>query len=125
MTHPPTRPLPLDGIRVLDFGTALAGPFAPMIMSDLGADVIKIDPIDKAGTAADATYAACHRGKRSIAINLKTAEGQQIAAELIRSADVLHYNLRTGNTPSAVQLIKRRRILGMTAHHPPLLSLTK
>ncbi|MGE0878293.1 MAG: CoA transferase [Acidimicrobiia bacterium] len=87
---------PLDGIRVLDFGTALAGPFGPMIMSDLGADVIKVDPIDKAGTASDATYAACHRGKRSIAINLKTAQGRQIATELIAQADVLHYNLRTG-----------------------------
>ena len=88
---------PLEGIRVLDFGTALAGPFGPMVMSDLGADVIKIDPInEKVGTEADATYAACQRGKRSIAIDLKSADGQRLARELIASADVLHYNLRTG-----------------------------
>ena len=57
---------------MLDFGTALAGPFGPMVLSDLGADVIKIDPISvRVGTEADATYAACQRGKRSIAIDLK------------------------------------------------------
>jgi crotonobetainyl-CoA:carnitine CoA-transferase CaiB-like acyl-CoA transferase len=96
---PPSAPAmryPLDGIRVLDFGTALAGPFAPMIMSDLGADVIKIDPLFQAGSTGDATYAACHRGKRSIAIDLKTPDGQAIAARLIATADVVHYNLRTG-----------------------------
>jgi crotonobetainyl-CoA:carnitine CoA-transferase CaiB-like acyl-CoA transferase len=88
---------PLSGIRVLDFGTALAGPFGPMVLSDLGADVIKIDPISaQVGTEADATYAACQRGKRSIAIDLKSAGGQQLARDLIASADVVHYNLRTG-----------------------------
>ncbi|MEX1006663.1 MAG: CoA transferase [Acidimicrobiia bacterium] len=88
---------PLEGIRVLDFGTALAGPFGPMVLSDLGADVIKIDPIGpRVGTEADATYAACQRGKRSIAIDLKSADGQRVARDLIASADVLHYNLRTG-----------------------------
>ncbi len=93
---PPLRH-PLDGIRVLDFGTALAGPFGPMVLSDLGAEVVKIDPITaQVGTEADATYAACQRGKRSIAIDLKTAEGQRVARDLIASADVLHYNLRTG-----------------------------
>ena len=101
----PTRPAatgktlahPLAGIRVLDFGTALAGPFGPMVLSDLGADVIKIDPTGaRVGTPADATYAACQRGKRSIAIDLKSEGGQRIARDLIASADVIHYNLRTG-----------------------------
>ena len=88
---------PLDGIRVLDYGTALAGPFGPMVLSDLGADVIKIDPIDvRVGTEADATYAACQRGKRSIAIDLKSEDGRQVSRDLIASADVVHYNLRTG-----------------------------
>ena len=88
---------PLEGIRVLDFGTALAGPFGPMVLSDLGADVIKVDPLGpRVGTEADATYAACQRGKRSIAIDLKTEAGQRVAHDLIASADVLHYNLRTG-----------------------------
>ena len=88
---------PLEGVRVLDFGTALAGPFGPMVLSDLGADVVKIDPVNsRVGTEADATYAACQRGKRSIAIDLKSAGGQRVARDLIASADVLHYNLRTG-----------------------------
>ena len=87
----------LEGIRVLDYGTALAGPFGPMVLSDLGADVIKIDPIGpRVGTEADATYAACQRGKRSIAIDLKSTDGQQVSRDLIASADVIHYNLRTG-----------------------------
>ncbi len=88
---------PLSGIRVLDFGTALAGPFGPMFMSDLGADVIKVDNLGSGpGTPGDATYAACHRGKRSIAIDLKTTAGRRIAEELIRTTDFVHYNLRTG-----------------------------
>jgi crotonobetainyl-CoA:carnitine CoA-transferase CaiB-like acyl-CoA transferase len=88
---------PLAGIRVLDFGTALAGPFANMILADLGADVIKVDNLAMGpGTPADATYAACHRGKRSIAVDLKHPEGREIAHALIRTADVVHYNLRTG-----------------------------
>jgi crotonobetainyl-CoA:carnitine CoA-transferase CaiB-like acyl-CoA transferase len=87
----------LEGVRVLDFGTALAGPFGPMVLSDLGADVIKIDPVGPGvGTPADATYAACQRGKRSIAIDLKSEGGRRVARDLIASADVIHYNLRTG-----------------------------
>ena len=88
---------PLSGIRVLDFGTALAGPFGPMILGDMGADVIKIDPIGQGvGQPGESTWVACQRGKRSIAIDLKSEAGQRIAAELIATADVLHYNLRTG-----------------------------
>ena len=86
----------LDGIRVLDFGTALAGPFGAMVLGDFGADVIKVDPVDRAGSEADSTYAGCQRGKRSIAIDLKSTEGQEIVRTLISSADVIHYNLRTG-----------------------------
>ncbi|HEX5586943.1 MAG TPA: CoA transferase [Acidimicrobiia bacterium] len=88
---------PLAGVRVLDFGIALAGPFGPMILSDLGAEVIKIDAVGPGvGQPGESTWVACQRGKRSIAIDLKSDAGQRIAAELIASADVLHYNLRTG-----------------------------
>jgi len=95
----PGRPRrwPLDGLRVLDLGTATAGPFGPKMMSDLGADVIKIDPLDgRVGTPMESTYAGSQRGKRSIAIDLKSTKGQAILHELIASADVLHYNLRVG-----------------------------
>jgi crotonobetainyl-CoA:carnitine CoA-transferase CaiB-like acyl-CoA transferase len=88
---------PLAGVRVLDYGVALAGPFAPMVMADLGADVIKIDNISHSvGTTGGFLWAACQRGKRSIAIDLKSAEGQEISRRLIASADVVHYNMRVG-----------------------------
>jgi crotonobetainyl-CoA:carnitine CoA-transferase CaiB-like acyl-CoA transferase len=93
------EPLPnaLAGVRVLDYGVALAGPFGPMIMADLGADVIKIDTISPAvGTSGGFLFAACQRGKRSIAVDLKSPEGQEISRRLIASADVLHYNMRVG-----------------------------
>jgi crotonobetainyl-CoA:carnitine CoA-transferase CaiB-like acyl-CoA transferase len=93
----PTDRGPLAGIRVLDFGTALAGPFGTMILGDLGADVIKVDPVGRGvGQPGESTWVACQRGKRSIAIDLKADAGRRIATELIASADVLHYNLRTG-----------------------------
>jgi crotonobetainyl-CoA:carnitine CoA-transferase CaiB-like acyl-CoA transferase len=88
---------PLWGVRVLDYGVALAGPFAPMVMADLGADVIKIDNISgSVGTPGGFLWAACQRGKRSIALDLKSPEGQAISRRLIGSADVVHYNMRVG-----------------------------
>jgi crotonobetainyl-CoA:carnitine CoA-transferase CaiB-like acyl-CoA transferase len=84
-------------VRVLDYGVALAGPFGPMIMADLGAEVIKIDTISPAvGTSGGFLWAACQRGKRSIAVDLKSPEGQEISRRLIERADVLHYNMRVG-----------------------------
>jgi crotonobetainyl-CoA:carnitine CoA-transferase CaiB-like acyl-CoA transferase len=90
-------PNALAGVRVLDYGVALAGPFGPMVMADLGADVIKIDTISAAvGTGGGSVWAACQRGKRSIAVDLKSPEGQEISRRLIESADVVHYNMRVG-----------------------------
>jgi crotonobetainyl-CoA:carnitine CoA-transferase CaiB-like acyl-CoA transferase len=87
----------LEGIRVLDFGTAVAGPFGTMILGDLGADVIKIESASRpAGTTGESTWVSGARGKRCISIDLKAPEGQEIARRLIASADVIHYNLRTG-----------------------------
>ncbi len=86
----------LDGIRVLDFGTAVAGPFGAMILGDLGADVITIQPIARAGQTGESTWVSSSRGKRCICVDLKAPEGRRIAHQLIASADVIHYNLRTG-----------------------------
>jgi len=87
----------LQGIRVLDFGTAVAGPFGAMILGDLGADVIKIEGMTRpAGTTGESTWVSGARGKRCISVDLKAPEGQEIARRLIASADVIHYNLRTG-----------------------------
>ena len=90
----------MEGIRVLDLGIAVAGPYAPAILGDLGAEVIKVSA---PGSGADAMrsdgnqgYFACQRGKRCIALDLKTEEGREVLYDLIRTADVLHYNLRVG-----------------------------
>jgi len=88
---------PLAGVRVLDFPLALAGPFATMILADLGADVIGVHNLAWGpGSPVDITYAAGHRGKRSIAIDMKHPEGRAVAQDLIRHADVVHNNMRTG-----------------------------
>jgi crotonobetainyl-CoA:carnitine CoA-transferase CaiB-like acyl-CoA transferase len=89
---------PLQGLRVLDFGANLAGPFGPQMLGDLGAEVVKIEEI---GTAArtmgrGSSFAGCQRGKRSLAVDLKTPDGVAIAHRLIERTDVLHHNLRHG-----------------------------
>ena len=99
--------LPLSGIRVLDVTQVMAGPFCTMMLADLGADVIKIEP---AGTG-DQTRRAMgfkmkgddsmgfmnlNRNKRSIALNLKNAAGKKIFLKLVEQADVLVENYRPG-----------------------------
>ena len=93
----PAKRGPLAGTRVLDFPLALAGPFATMILADLGADVIGVHNLAWGpGSPVDITYAAGHRGKRSIAIDMKHPEGRAVAQDLVRHADVVHNNMRTG-----------------------------
>jgi len=89
---------PLEGIRVLDFGQYLAGPFGPMLMADLGADVIKIEPTRGDGMRGPVvgSFMGCQRGKRNISLDVKTPEGLEIALELIATADVVHHNMTLG-----------------------------
>jgi crotonobetainyl-CoA:carnitine CoA-transferase CaiB-like acyl-CoA transferase len=87
----------LDGVRVLDFGQYLAGPFGPMILGDLGADVIKIEPV--AGDSmrfAGKPFIGCQRGKRSLALDLKSPAGLDVAHRLIGGADIVHHNMTRG-----------------------------
>jgi crotonobetainyl-CoA:carnitine CoA-transferase CaiB-like acyl-CoA transferase len=88
----------LEGIEVLDFGANLAGPFAPQMMGDLGADVIKVEePWSDAHTMGrGSSFFGCQRGKRSLAVDLKTPEGTEVIHKLIARADVVHHNLRRG-----------------------------
>ena len=66
----------LEGVVVLDLGQYLAGPFGPMILSDLGADVIKVEPVTgDAMRLASAAFVGCQRGKRSIALDLSRPRG--------------------------------------------------
>jgi crotonobetainyl-CoA:carnitine CoA-transferase CaiB-like acyl-CoA transferase len=100
---PPSRstprsrlPAPLEGITVLDFGLAVAGPYGPMLLSDLGADVIRVDNVKAPRATDNQVWAACQRGKRSITLDLKSAEGREVVKRLVSRADVIHHNMRPG-----------------------------
>jgi crotonobetainyl-CoA:carnitine CoA-transferase CaiB-like acyl-CoA transferase len=90
----------LAGVRVLDITQIVAGPWCTRMLADLGADVIKVDPPSPGGTGdvprRSAGPVAQNVGKRSIVIDLKSAEGLRIALELARRADVLVQNYRPG-----------------------------
>ena len=105
----PDRPGPLDGLRVLDLTQNLAGPYCTMLLADLGADVIKVEPPDGDGTrrmgpyttedserAYGGYFASVNRGKRSIVLDLKDAAGRQQFLDLVPTVDVLVENGRAG-----------------------------
>jgi crotonobetainyl-CoA:carnitine CoA-transferase CaiB-like acyl-CoA transferase len=86
---------PLEGVKVLDLGNYLAGPYAPQVFADLGADVVKLeaatgDPMRWAGWP----FAGCQRGKRGLALDLKSPASRPALEAAIRWADVVHHNLR-------------------------------
>jgi len=86
---------PLDGLRVIDFGAYLAGPFATMLLADLGADVIKVEP--PAGDAMrrlERQFTGIQRGKRGFALKLGDPAATQVTVALARWADVVHHNIR-------------------------------
>jgi crotonobetainyl-CoA:carnitine CoA-transferase CaiB-like acyl-CoA transferase len=88
---------PLDGVVLLDFGQYLAGPFGPMILGDLGMDVVKVEPVTGDGMRlGGAPFFGCQRGKRDIALNLKDPDGLALALELVATADVVHHNMTKG-----------------------------
>jgi len=98
---------PLEGLKVLDFTTLLPGPYATMILSDLGADVLKVTSGSRPDLAAivppfigktDLTAASAYlgRGKRSITLNLKDARGLQVVHRLLERYDVLIEQFRPG-----------------------------
>src|SRR5438093_121981 len=94
----------LDGIRVLDVTQVMAGPFCAMLLADLGADVVKVEPPagDSTRQMPGATgndspsFNAVNRGKRGIVLNLKTAEGREVFTRLARATDILIENYRPG-----------------------------
>src|SRR5262245_14754002 len=89
---------PLEGVRVIDFGQFLAGPFGPMLLGDLGADVIKVEPLraDSMRAGVVGSFMGCQRGKRDIAIDLKHPEGLELALRLVGTADMVHHNMTLG-----------------------------
>jgi crotonobetainyl-CoA:carnitine CoA-transferase CaiB-like acyl-CoA transferase len=84
-------------VRVIDFGQYLAGPFGPMLLADLGADVIKVEPTRADGMrAVVGPFMGCQRGKRDIALDLKHPDGLRLALELVATADMVHHNMTLG-----------------------------
>lgn len=92
---------PLQGIRVLDFGLAVAGPFGAQVLGDLGATVIKVNAKHDWYWHQNQIAMCCNRGKTSIAIDLKHPDSRPVVRDLVASADVLMHNMRY---PAAVKL---------------------
>lgn len=98
---------PLEGLRVVDMTRALAGPYVTMMLADLGAEVIKVEPLSGDFTRSQGPFhptddvhsfggyfASVNRNKSSIACDLRTEEGQQIVRDLVKGSDVLVENFR-------------------------------
>ncbi|MDO3401346.1 CoA transferase [Mycolicibacterium neoaurum] len=97
----------LEGVRVLDMSIAMAGPFAAQKLGDLGAEVIKIEPVEgewhrhKAGggargNAVNASFLSLNRNKRSLSVDLKSEEGRAVVHRLVVTADIFLQNYRPG-----------------------------
>ncbi|MGZ8437352.1 MAG: CaiB/BaiF CoA transferase family protein [Candidatus Limnocylindrales bacterium] len=104
-------PGPLAGLRVVDCSTVLAGPYCTMLLGDLGADVVKVEPpegdatrgwgppwvgADAGGERTAAYYLAVNRNKRSLRLDLKTPAGHQVLRRLLARGDVVVENYRVG-----------------------------
>lgn len=97
---------PLSQIKVLDLSRVLAGPLCTMILADLGAEVIKVEPPWGDETRGwgppfvrgeSAYFLSVNRGKKSLALDLKTLEGQEVMRRLAQEADILVENFKTGD----------------------------
>jgi crotonobetainyl-CoA:carnitine CoA-transferase CaiB-like acyl-CoA transferase len=86
----------LEGVRVLDLGLGVAGPFAGRVLADLGADVIKVHALHDGFWAGTHMGLGTNRGKRSIAVNLKDERGRRVLDRLLGRADVVLTNWRPG-----------------------------
>ncbi|SHL52386.1 Crotonobetainyl-CoA:carnitine CoA-transferase CaiB [Pseudonocardia thermophila] len=94
----------LSGVRVLDITGALAGPYCTMILSDLGAEVVKVEPVDGdplrrrlvGREQVPLPFDLIHRNKRSIAVDIKSERGRDIVRGLAKRSDVLVENFRVG-----------------------------
>ena len=101
-----TPPKPLDGIRVLDLSRFIFGPYCTQNLADLGADIIKVEPrktgdpsryiAGGSSQGVSSMFIARNRNKRSLALDMRHAEGQKILLELAEHADVIIHNFRPG-----------------------------
>jgi crotonobetainyl-CoA:carnitine CoA-transferase CaiB-like acyl-CoA transferase len=88
---------PLSGVVVLDLGQYLAGPYGAMLLADLGAEVIKVEPVRGDGMRhVGMAFLGCQRGKLDIAVDVKAPEGLEVVMRLAEIADVVHHNMTKG-----------------------------
>src|SRR5689334_16570760 len=97
---------PLDGVRVLDLSRVLAGPYAAMMLGDMGAEVIKVEQPGEGDETRgwgppfaggeSAYYLSVNRNKRSITLNLKHPAARDLLLDLVRKSDMLIENFKTG-----------------------------
>ena len=95
---------PLEGVKVLDLTSMVSGPMAAMMLADQGAEVIKIEPthgeqlrhMAALHNGVNPAFYSCNRGKKSLAIDLKSEEGKEILLKLVKEADVFMQNFRPG-----------------------------
>ena len=95
------RPLPLEGIRAVEFCHVVMGPSCGLVLADLGAEVIKVEPPEgdhtrKLVASGAGFFPAYNRNKKSLAVDLKSAEGREAVLKVIASSDVLMENFRPG-----------------------------
>jgi crotonobetainyl-CoA:carnitine CoA-transferase CaiB-like acyl-CoA transferase len=137
---PGTRPLPLAGLRVLEFSHTIMGPCAGMVLADLGAEVVKVEPAPDGDHTrrlpgfASGFFACFNRNKRSLALDLKRPEGQAVAHRLAMRADVVLENYGPGTmerldcgwerlcaaNPRLVYLALKGFLAGPYEHRPAL-----
>lgn len=97
-----TGRLPLEGLRVVEFVHMVMGPSCGLILGDLGADVIKVEPVPagdntrRLSSSGAGFFVAFNRNKRSVAIDMKSPDGMAIARKLVASADIVTENFRPG-----------------------------
>jgi crotonobetainyl-CoA:carnitine CoA-transferase CaiB-like acyl-CoA transferase len=97
---------PLDGIKVIELANGIHGPYAAMLLADMGADVIKVEPpfgdMNRVAAIVDGKYSggsqfyACNRNKRAMCVDLTRPEGVALIREILEDADVLLENMRPG-----------------------------
>jgi len=95
------KTLPLAGIRVVEFTHMVMGPTCGMILADLGAEVIKVEPLSGDSTrqlmgSGSGFFGIFNRNKKSIAVDVKSAQGQELVLRLVAGADVFSENFKTG-----------------------------
>ena len=95
---------PLEGLKVLDLTSMVSGPMGAMMLADQGAEVIKVEPINgeqlrhmaAPHNGVNPAFFSCNRGKKSLAVDLKSKEGKEILLKLVQEADVFMQNFRPG-----------------------------